>query len=473
MSFISTKTSTGRGSITARLSVACMLALAGGLPVVAVAPAAAQVSPVASYVAVVAADDVLLRCGESDLMYPVARLARGQIVRCDGEGRGWSRIAYPAGTPVFAFADYVTLDNGGKTATVTKTTRLKAVNLTTGLKGSWKDALEQSLPVGTKLTLIDAEPVPDGRGNTAFRVAAPESARAYVPSGSLQRATQEQINAFMATQAAKQPEVAPVRPVAAAPGTGLTEPMAVPGSGGGVSRPSEAGLTPGGDPGSPTVINQKPVVQAPVPVPPSPYERLEAAFEEIRKQPADQAEFSELMAEYQAEIAKLDDSPSSKVIRPRLQLRLDFLKLQSDLQTQIRAFGEMQQNSTEAEKKLAERLADVDRVRQYTIVGRLSASTIYDGKRMPLMYRVQAVGGPAPRTLGYLKPDEKLKIDSKIGQVVGVVGQGVVDPVLKLNIIQPLRIDTLEPAAPAPTPVAAPTSPASEAPKPPAPVPGG
>jgi hypothetical protein len=223
--------------------------------------------------------------------------------------------------------------------------------------------------------------------------------------------------------------------------------------------PTGAQASPTGQPAeaAPTVIAQRPVT-----IPPSPYEQLEAAFEAMRKQPADQAEYKELMNEYQAAIAKLDDSPQNQYIRPRLQLRLDYLKLQADVQDQLRKLEEAQRSVSESEKQLAARLAEVDRVRQYTIVGRLSASTIYDGKRLPLMYRVQAVGGTAPRTLGYLKPDAALKIDSKIGQVVGVVGESTIDPTLRLNIITPLRVDTLEPAA-------APAAPASDAPKDPAP----
>jgi hypothetical protein len=151
-------------------------------------------------------------------------------------------------------------------------------------------------------------------------------------------------------------------------------------------------------------------------------------------------------------------------------MRLDWLKVQADLQSELRKFSQTQQNITQQDKSLAAKLAEVDRTRQYAIVGRLSASTIYDGKRLPRMYRIQAVGGPAPRTLGYLKPDEKLNIDAKLGQVVGVVGEGRVDPTLHCNIITPLRVDTLEPANLTPAPDAAPTA-TTPASTPPAPAP--
>jgi hypothetical protein len=152
------------------------------------------------------------------------------------------------------------------------------------------------------------------------------------------------------------------------------------------------------------------------------------------------------MSEIQAEMDKLDDSPNSAMIRRRLDQRLDYLRLSMDIQAKRRQFAETQAGWSEHDKVIKQRMDDVARARQYTLVGRLSASTIYDGKRMPMMYRVQTVGGPAPRTLAYLKPDPKLGIDAKLGEVVGVLGNAQMDPTLRINIITPQRVDTLEPA---------------------------
>lgn len=457
-------TTTGRGSLALHLALSpmCLMAAAAA-PLALVAPAYAQISDVTPYFAVVSADDALLRSGDRDLLYPVAKLTRGQILRVDGQGPTWVRVSYPPATSVLIPADSVQLDASGKTAVVTKPSRLKAANMTIGARGSWKDVLDQPMAAGAKVSVIQAEAGADGKP-AWYRIVPPDSARAYAPLAALQRASQEQIAAYTAAQATKPAESRPAPATAATPAgpSTLTDPM-VPPAGGATAAvppaPTGAQASPTGQPAeaAPTVIAQRPVT-----IPPSPYEQLEAAFEAMRKQPADQAEYKELMNEYQAAIAKLDDSPQNQYIRPRLQLRLDYLKLQADVQDQLRKLEEAQRSVSESEKQLAARLAEVDRVRQYTIVGRLSASTIYDGKRLPLMYRVQAVGGTAPRTLGYLKPDAALKIDSKIGQVVGVVGESTIDPTLRLNIITPLRVDTLEPAA-------APAAPASDAPKDPAP----
>jgi hypothetical protein len=108
----------------------------------------------------------------------------------------------------------------------------------------------------------------------------------------------------------------------------------------------------------------------------------------------------------------------------------------------------------------------------YTIVGELRPSTVYDGKNLPLMYRVVSVGGTSPRTLGYLKPTKDVDVTKMINQVVGVIGEATMDRSLKLNIISPVKVDVLrstgftEPAAPAtaaaPTPAPAKTAHTSE-----------
>src|SRR4051812_45125380 len=147
------------------------------------APALAQMNNVTPYFAVVATDDAALRCGSSDSigllnsMYQVAKLQRGQLLKVDGEAQGWTRVSYPAGTFALVPSDAAQVDPSTKFITLTKAMRPKAANMALGLKGSWKDCLEQPLPVGTKLNLAEAEAAVNG-SNTAFKVVPPEGARA-------------------------------------------------------------------------------------------------------------------------------------------------------------------------------------------------------------------------------------------------------------------------------------------------------
>jgi hypothetical protein len=411
-----------------------------------------SVVPVNPYWAVVAEEETLLRSGAGDMMYPIARLPRAQILRVDGEatdpkGKNWARIAYPQNTFVFIPADALQAEPSGKTGTLVKGVQPKAPNMVTGITGSWASAASTALTPGAKLTIVGTEQNAEGKV-TAYRVAPPETSRAFVATATIRRATPEEIAAAAGatatpgttTASATNPAASPTPPAATPEQrpatTDLTQPMQT-GSGQAGAAPTESASA------APEVAPVQ-IAQTPVQPQPSPYERLESALEALRQQPIEQAEVSELMSEFQAEIARLDNSPTNRSLKARLNQRVEYLKILVDLQKQQRALAESEQHLTLEDKRLAQRLAEVDRTRQYTIVGRLSASTIYDGKRLPLMYRVQTVGGPAPRTLAYIKPDEKLAIDGKLGQLVGVVGDAQMDSTLKLNIITPLRVDTLE-----------------------------
>jgi hypothetical protein len=435
-------------------AAAAGMPMAAGALVLAVPAAQGQVLQVNAWHAVVTADDAVLRCGHGDLMYPVAALSRGQVLRVTGEGQGWASVVYPAGVPAFVPADSLQVEADGRTATITKPTRLKAFNMSTGLRGSWKDVLDETLPAGAKLTLMDSEPMPDGRGGASWRVVPPERARAFVPLSALRRATDEEVQqhntamaanpmaANWATAPRQNPQPASpttAEPVRVTTPTNPASPLAGP------AVPNSSQQTPGSSVSAPPQPERKPVV-----LPPSPFEKLEAAFAAVRNVNPDQAEYSELLAEFEKAIGKLDphdDSPATQAIRPRLQQRAEFLKLRAELQTQRRKLAELETTISQEDKHLAETLAAVDRSRQYTIVGRLSASTIYDGERLPLMYRVQSVGGPAPRTLAYIRPDEKLGIDARLGQIVGVLGDATFEPTLRVNIITPMRVDALEATA--------------------------
>lgn len=433
--------------------------LAVSVPAIVVSMASGQVQSVEPYAAVVVTDDTRMRCGFDSGYYPIATLIKGQVVRVDGQvaasatgGEVWLRIEYPAGTPALVGADVFQPDAGGKTGTLTKANALRAFNQSTGLKGSWSPALEASLSAGTKLNLMEPEAASDGRGNMLFKVVPPAGARGFVPGSALRRATPEEAAAAQNKAPAAQP-AAPVTEIKqGTPAGPIATPAATP-----TTPPGMQLNTPAATPAVKTpevAVEIKPAQ----PIPASPYEKLESAFESVRKQPMETAEYTELMAEIQAEIAKLDDTPNNRTIRGRLQQRWEYLKISQDIREQQRKLADVKTVITENDRLIQEKIAEMDRARLYTLVGRLSASTIYDGKRLPLMYRVQTVGGGAPRTLAYLKPDPKLGIDGKLGQLVGVVGDSTIDPTLKITMITPLRVDTLGASQGLPTEAKAPAA---------------
>ena len=83
----------------------------------------------------------------------------------------------------------------------------------------------------------------------------------------------------------------------------------------------------------------------------------------------------------------------------------------------------------------------MDARQPYIAVGRLNASTIYDGVRLPLLFRIQDPTGG--QSIGYLQPGQGFDLTALLGQLVGVVGTKGYDEALRLNIIAPTRIDVL------------------------------
>ncbi len=390
------------------------------LGVLAACPGAgAQPAPVEPYWAAISGGEALMRSGEGDKFYPVARLKPGTLVRVEAEGAGWARAAYPPGVPVFVASDAVKPDPGAKTARLTRPTHVRAAKLDAAQAvGSWKPAVPQALAVGTTLTLLSPASLPDVGGKASYKVLAPEQCRGYVPTSSLIKATPEQVAAHLAGLRAQGITVAGGDP---------------PVSG---AAPAQAG---------PALADGAAAPQAPpAPREPTLAEKLEASFDAVRKQPVLDAELTELIAQYETAVGQMNDSPLTARTKAQMRQRLDYLRLQEKLQGELRAIEASKPKVGEDVTRASDRLKEVEGSRMYVVVGRLSASTLYDGKRLPLMYRVQSVG-TLGRTLGYIKPTEALKLESKIGQIVGVVGESAIDSTLRLTMITPRRVDVLSP----------------------------
>lgn len=385
----------------------------------------AQVAPVEPFWAVPTAETTL-RSGESEKFYPLARVKPETLLWVDAQGGGWSRVAYAPGMAVYVAADAVQPEPGGKTVRVVRPTHPRAAKLDTPRAlGSWKPATDQPLPAGTVLALASPVAVEDAGGRTSYRVAAPLEARAFVPTASLARATPEQASTYVDSLRARGIVIA---------GMDAAKPAVIT-----AAQPAGASgaqpVTPGAPPRSPDTPPRALTTA----------EKLEQSFEAIRRQPILEAEVAELIAQYEKAIAEVEDTPLGARTREQLQRRLLYLRTQERVQAEVRAIEASKPEIADEVARAAARLREVENARVYNIVGRLSASALYDGKRLPLMYRVQSVGGPLARTLGYVKPEEPLRLEGKIGQVVGILGESRIDPTLKITIIEPRRVDVLTP----------------------------
>jgi hypothetical protein len=450
------RVTTGRLTFAFLTSMTPLAAMAGGLTAtVLTAPALGQMQNVTPYYAFVSQDKTTVRCGSNDRFYKVGELTTGQIVLVDGEGESWSRISYPANLSAFVRAEDVKVE--GTNATLTTASKLKAANIAAGFQGSWKSLFDTALPAGTTLKVI--EPAKEGEGVVGYKIAAPDSARAFVETRALRHATDAEVEGFKSKGTGAAPAVPASAPNTTTPTTGTptaivpttttpntTTTGTTPGvkpivstTGPEAAKPTTDGKTvaskpEGGAKDAKTKAEERQTASL---------EALENTMKTVWKQPVLTSEVGELMAEVQR---AMDKEPADSQRRKTLQGWVNALKLRVEVRDKVRKQEEARAAIDKEKIRMAEEITQWEQSRVYTIVGELQASTVYDGQRLPQMYRVVSVGGTS-RTLGYLKASDSIDMNKMLGQVIGVIGDASMDRSLMLNIITPVKIDTLKVAS--------------------------
>lgn len=443
------------GRIVRLLTASAAAMAAAACLSVAAAPASAQegIKAVTPYVVVVTMDHAPMRCSNGvQLFYPVRELKAGELLRVNGEGPGWLRVAYTPGMQAYVTASEVQADRDGKTVKLTRPSRLLAVNAE-GKRPWWPLELDADIPAGTVFKVVKAYSTPDGMVE-GYYVEAPPKARGYVKPEHVRKATPEEAAKYAGEGAPPAPgagdaKSAETKPQAPA---GTTTPHAAdPGASGAAPLPpaGTTPATPGADqPAGAATVNTEPPPVAPAP-PPAPtkdeeIEQIRTMFNKVMQSSGD-VELPTVIGMFEQKMAKLGDSESDKQIKTALQQRLDALKLRQDVINQLNSVKQYSEQQKMQIKQVALLVEQAQKQAIYNIVGRIQPSTVYDGSRgMPLMYRIESADALSPRTVGYIVPVEGMDLLTKIGKVCGVVGENRFDPSLQLNIVSPRRIDVLD-----------------------------
>ncbi len=421
--------------------------------------------------AVVKEDGTVLRAGDMPRFYRVMDLAAGTVVKTLGTSEGWTRVAYPVGSTAYVEADRAEID--GNTVRLTRPSSLLAPSALLGASGSWCPLFPEPLPAGTELKLIE-EITGIGGKVSKYLVEAPQSptpAAGFVRADRLRPATADEINRFGTSTPASTPQIAPApepspEPQATAStdadstpaepdpaadddlDTSLLEPL-VTGPLDAPARPTE-NQTTSTAPTQPTTLATNRTAAAPAN--PEAYQdmvvlsinELNAAFDELRQLPRAEADaaLEEMLAECRRTADKLANEPD--IVRA-INQRIKWLELRMKLRDQRQA---LTRTLAESEQKQAQMAAQVQQWRQgrsFTVIGRIFRSTLYDGDRLPLMYRLESVDGPGfGRTTAYLRPTEELDFSNLVGAVVGVLGKPTFDDALGVRIITVESIQTLD-----------------------------
>lgn len=442
---------------------------------VALAPvmAMAQVENVTPFYVVVERDGTPLQCRIGSASYPVKTLSASQVLKVDGQSTSMYRVEYVAGMNAFVKIDEVSLEDGGKTAKLTKPSRLMAANSEGGV--SWWYLLDKELDAGQTFGVQKTVKGPDGK-DAGYLVPAPAGSRAYIRRDAVRAATQAEVDTFLGKKTEETP--APAAPETKPVVTPPAEPPAVlPATGPGVTtipvKPAPAPETAPSEPAKPEVAPveaPKPEATTPPETTPTPpaaapgklkaidAETLGSIYGEALRTPLEQVELDAVIAEFQRTIESLTAVEGTERLRRQLESRVQVLKMRALLQASLR---ETSASSGTLKAQVDQTKSELDRLekqRQYTVVGRLVASSVYDGRRLPLMYRVLSPEPTSTRTLAYVAPDGKLDLSEKVGKIVGVRGDSRLDESLRVNIVAPTSVDVLiavpsasQPVQPAPS----------------------
>ncbi len=417
--------------------------------------------------AVVEAERVNIHSGRAEQFEKIGTLSRGDVVLVKTVNTfGWAAIAPPPGLHGFVARQDVA--DGSQPGTV------RAIGRAPVLYPISDDPAQcfrkYRVAADSVLRVLAEVPTPDK--GVFLKVELPEQVDVYVLAQFIRRATDEEVAAWkkkIATAAEAKAKEAPV----AAPETVPLTPIEVPPQEPQAQPPTPAAESPAtpveeptervNEPGAPQPVEAAPVEAAPetgalpeeLPAAPetqsaatpAPLEAeppveitlkgLEQLYAELIRVPIADAEIEPLLRSYESLAATTAKESERRVA----EIRIALLKVRMDHQGAMRQLADAARAAAEPG---APRRAEIWRDEQgrpvFTAQGLLMTSNVFDGRRLPLLYRVQdRITG---RTIAYLRAEgeQRLELERRLNLNVGVLGQKVHDPGLRLDVIEVERL---------------------------------
>lgn len=419
------------------------------------------------FTGIVNEDNTAVRAGAGRAYYVVGELDRGQLVQVEEILFGWNKIKSPEGFYSYVPRAFVDATGDGSVGVVNADrTEVKAASLSgPGDTESFKTQV--LLNKGDRVRIIEQE-------GDHYKIAPPSDAYVWLPPGSVRRAS--------SMEAAREPAqpaqpAAPAEPAAAPaaqaePEASAQQPSdsaaeAQPAS----TEPVEADLAEAADEAesaapaeegsaevevaegeasaeaaAETTETEAPTqpaadaaaaagVQTPA-VSPA-LRQVETQMLPLFERPLEEQPLDQMEQAYQ-QVASGGQLPG--IDRRIVEIRLAAIRHNQELAGALKQISDAR-GASDAAAQQAEEVDD--RPVRYDAVGRLLASSVYNGESLPRLYRLADPG--SGRTLAYVEPGGPVRAHL-LGQVVGIVGKSTYDTSMKLQVIEVKRIDHLEAA---------------------------
>lgn len=387
-------------------------------------------------------DNAFVRSDASaTVAYPVGRVPRGTMVLVVEDRFGWAKVR-PGGEAfdalhAFVVAEHATVSDAG-TVRIDVRTPLKAANFAAreDPTRSWKEVAR--LEPGTTLEFVETIEA-DGRGFHKVRM--PESAEAWINLSFLKPATPDEIATVLAANTTPSNAMP-----AAETSSGALELVPAPAIGSVSASRGTPADEAAMDADRETVGIEVLVAENSTSPNSAGLDDLESAWSAFQAQPETDRElgdYAELRDRY---LVLASSADSSAATRLRAKLRAEQLLLQTEIQSRLTELRRLQEQNLMDLQAIREIREVMESRGDFDAVGRLNASLVYDGRRLPLLYRLQEPGEGA--TVAYLLPTRNFSLAELTGQLVGVSGDLRYDEALRLNIITPRRVDILVETAP-------------------------
>lgn len=448
-------------AFTLSLLAASLTFAQGAAP--APAPTAAT-APSKGFTATVSADNVYLRSGPSKVSaYPFGKMKIGDVVEVDEESYGWAKVRTrgPAFGNTYAYVlanEKVTLSPDGKTLTAVSTTEVRAPNINAdGNPDASTKAIGQ-LNAGETLIVVGQV---NGEREKVHKVVMPPTSTGWIDMNFLRRATSGEAQAVAdapsAPNKAAPQSVPPVNAIEGG-GTVIGESNPVPAPGGTVTvdpnAKSEKAATKAAEKAEKKAAQAEAAAEPKSVVEPAPRVKneieiaaekrrtahgdLEAIWVKVKAEPLGSSELTTLKERY---LILTNDPACEAEILALAKARVQQLDIQIEAQQRIQELKKLRAGlDSDTEQLKAIKLA-MEARSDYTVVGVLNASTVYDGVRLPLLFRL--TDPAAGQTVAYVAAKDPNMLTTMLGTLIGIRGTKRFDEALKVNIVDPGTIDIL------------------------------